>query len=230
MKCVSCGGNLTGQMNTCPYCQTRQDIDLRKVHFRDLGFQHLMFCPDCEVPLHALEVELDPPIILEHCTTCRGLFFNPGELEHFLDSQTNPIVRLDVAQLNQLLEDFGPPGRQPLYRKCPACYEPMSPHSFGRLSGVVLDFCGRHGVWLDGGELRRLTEWWRVGGKLHYQVEQQEKVELMYRDRPIPDFTAKEAGEGEDSRGGGITSDERDMALWGVALLVAGVLKLLKVF
>ena len=34
----------------------------------------------------------------------------------------------------------------------------------GRRSGVIIDSCRDHGIWLDAGELRQLMEWTRAGG------------------------------------------------------------------
>lgn len=36
-----------------------------------------------------------------------------------------------------------------------------------------------HGIWLEGGKLRRLTEWWRAGGKLIYQQNETERVRRL---------------------------------------------------
>jgi hypothetical protein len=41
--------------------------------------------------------------------------------------------------------------------------ERMSHLNFGGSSGVVIDSCGTHGVWLQSTELRQLMEWWRAG-------------------------------------------------------------------
>jgi len=35
----------------------------------------------------------------------------------------------------------------------------------GKRSGVIVDSCRDHGLWLDAGELRQLMEWSRAGGE-----------------------------------------------------------------
>ena len=46
----------------------------------------------------------------------------------------------------------------------------------GQRSGVVVDSCREHGLWLDSGELRQLMEWSRAGGeKLDQDHREQEK-------------------------------------------------------
>lgn len=59
--------------------------------------------------------------------------------------------------------------------KCPICSKMMNRVNFGAKSGVVVDVCKDHGVWLDGGELRHLAEWMKAGGKLLDQERQEER-------------------------------------------------------
>jgi Zn-finger nucleic acid-binding protein len=66
----------------------------------------------------------------------------------------------------------------------------MSPHNFGGKSGVILDRCGTHGFWLDGGEYRRLAEWWRAGGKLIYQDNEAERTHWLRERKSNPQSNA----------------------------------------
>ena len=126
-----------------------------------------------------IEIASEPPVNIDRCTSCLGMFFNPGEMESLLDARTNPLVWLDTAQLNQIAADFAG-DEEVVYRKCPVCAERMSRVNFGRHSGVIIDQCGAHGVWLDGSKLRRLTEWWRAGGRLIYQENEARKTKSLY--------------------------------------------------
>jgi Zn-finger nucleic acid-binding protein len=63
----------------------------------------------------------------------------------------------------------------------------------GKRSGVIVDCCRDHGLWLDAGELRQLMEWSRAGGEKldkknrehenKYQLDQKrrKKVEAIYQ-------------------------------------------------
>jgi Zn-finger nucleic acid-binding protein len=183
MKCINCGGALEGVMTFCPYCGVRQDIDLRQVHFRDLGSDGSMACPSCESTLSLIEFDAGVPVRVERCAACHGMFFNPGELEALLDAQTNPLVWLDQVQMTQIAEDYGFT-HEVVYRKCPTCSERMNHINFAGRSGVIIDRCGTHGVWLEGGEVRRLTEWWRAGGKLVFQQHEADRTKRLYQERP----------------------------------------------
>ena len=76
------------------------------------------------------------------------------------------------------------------YIKCPVCSQLMNRVNFGVRSGVIIDRCRDHGVWLDGGELRHLMEWMKLGGKLLDQERQEQtrkeelKQESEQRRRP----------------------------------------------
>ncbi|MCW1921474.1 zf-TFIIB domain-containing protein [Luteolibacter arcticus] len=207
MKCTSCGGRLQGTMTFCPFCGVRQDVNLRQIHFRDLGADASLPCPHCSTPLDVIEFDTDtePKIRIERCTTCYGTFFNPGELEALLEAQTNPLVWLDPAQINQIAADFSHNRDVIVYHRCPMCQERMSHLNFGGRSGVIVDRCGTHGVWLEGSELRRLTEWWRAGGKLIYQQHEAERVKKMYapvvENRRRTPLVTTESLRFEDSKG-----------------------------
>ncbi len=51
----------------------------------------------------------------------------------------------------------------------------MTRINFGTKSGVIIDQCSAHGVWLDGGELRRLLTWRKAGGELLHEQIMREK-------------------------------------------------------
>ena len=184
MKCANCSGRLEGPMTFCPFCGVRQEVDLRQIHFRDLGTDASLPCPHCTTPLGVIEFDSEPKVRIERCTTCHGTFFNPGELEVLLETQTSSLVWLDEVQLGQIAADIVPE-EEFVYRRCPMCAELMSRVNFGGKSGVIIDRCGTHGVWLDGSELRRLLEWWRAGGKLLYQQNEADRVKRIQAARPF---------------------------------------------
>lgn len=166
-------------MTFCPFCGVRQEVDLRRVHFRDLGHNPSMSCPECCTPLSRIEFGTEPVLQIERCPTCLGLFFNPGEIEALLDEGTSGVVWLDPVQLKQIAADFEGE-REIVYRRCPVCSERMSHANFGGHSGVILDYCGSHGLWLDGGKFRRLAEWWRAGGRLIHQRHQEQRAKGLH--------------------------------------------------
>jgi len=63
----------------------------------------------------------------------------------------------------------------------------MNRVSFGTKSGVVVDRCKEHGIWLNGGELRHLFEWKKAGGKLLHEQREEEKKEMERKEQEIRD-------------------------------------------
>ncbi len=146
-----------------------------------------MACPRCESDLHIWSVETaqaESKLEVERCSHCHGLFFNPGELETFLHSEIVDTVWLDHAKMEAMrpteTDPLGRLGvRERHYLPCPTCKEIMNSQNFGRRSGVLVDLCRHHGIWLDGGELQKLSEWWRAGGKHVHQANETEKARRL---------------------------------------------------
>jgi hypothetical protein len=50
------------------------------------------------------------------------------------------------------------------YRRCPECGANMLRKNFGKRSGVILDWCGGHGTWLDAHEMEDVAAFVLGGG------------------------------------------------------------------
>lgn len=107
----------------------------------------MLRCPTCDASLAHTETA---GMTVDTCAACGGAWFDRGELEAHL---SRPEARSDVRGAAV------PTSRGPAYRRCPRCAAPMTPRNWERYSGVVVDVCARHGVWVDGGELGRLHLW-----------------------------------------------------------------------
>lgn len=135
-----------------------------------------MACPHCSSALGVIEFDLEPPVRIEKCTTCLGMFFNPGEIEALLEAKTNPLAWFDTRQLEGI---SAARDEEAFYRPCPMCSERMGHLNFGGRSGVIIDRCGAHGIWLEGVQLRRLNEWWRAGGAEIHRRSEDEKAKRL---------------------------------------------------
>ena len=209
MKCTSCHGSLSlDNFLICPYCGTHQEIDLKSIHFRDLGPAQGMNCPRCVDPSHPLgRVGLDlggRDAEIERCGECQGLFFNPGELEAFLETQVASTLWTDLPRMDLIKEEIQKMPRPEenegrFYIPCPqpGCGVSMNRRNFGRGSGLMIDSCMHHGNWLDGGELRALAGWWHAGGKFVHQAGEVKAAQnRMERPKKVPDLDLSEAGSG----------------------------------
>lgn len=115
------------------------------------------------------------------CPGCRGLWLDLGELTELV---RRPLVmRGDLAAIRQAVQTLRTQRAlaPAVYRPCPICGEVMHRRNFGRISGVIVDECGRHGAFFDAGELEAVQEFVRLGGM--ELTEKAEREELQRRER-----------------------------------------------
>lgn len=186
MNCVHCGAPLPAKTIRCPYCDALNDVDLRTMQ-QNLGKEAASDrkCPRCDMLMKSVDLGIDGTFYIERCDRCLGLFFDPGELEHVLDVSTQPPDQADRELLNAMVEEGHiNQGRPVKYVKCPVCHELMNRKVYGAKSGVIVDICRDHGVWLDGGELAQLVKWANAGGlKLDAETRQRDAESEARRKR-----------------------------------------------
>lgn len=177
-RCISCSAPLLANTNVCRYCGVRNDVDLR-VHRRPLAVKHTSarICPACEKPLQTIEISLQKPLSIERCETCFGLFFDPGEIDILLEQSVSQVFEVNKQLLKSINKDRYQK-KQVRYQKCPECRILMNRVNFGRHSGVVVDHCKKHGIWLESGEVVHLMEWKKAGGQV---LQQQHKKDASAR-------------------------------------------------
>lgn len=109
-------------------------------------------CPDCGVDLNTDTVGENQ---VERCSSCRGLWVLVKEFNELL-------VDIDRQEaVRQREESAAAPSKKAKTRKkrlCPRCSAVMTQCEFGGSSGVFVDTCKKHGVWLDHGELRQVVD------------------------------------------------------------------------
>ncbi len=110
-----------------------------------------MICPACKSPMIVVEHQ---KIELDYCPECRGVWFDSGELELFLDS-------LHPGEWNQFaanLLDTPEARTSEKKRRCPICNEKMKKVMSDK-PGILIDICRRaDGLWFDGGEVGELLK------------------------------------------------------------------------
>ena len=166
-KCTNCSAPLPPNSIQCEYCGSRNDIDLKGVNYyttHEVDSERI--CPRCGISLKTIDLKLDGRFLIERYNQCLGLFFDPGEIEALLEATVSNVFAINRSRLDSInsakrVNDYGVS-----YIACPTCSKLMNRVNFGAKSGVIVDRCKEHGVWLDGGELRHLFEWMKAGGKL----------------------------------------------------------------
>lgn len=184
-RCNACTAPLPPHVGVCEYCGFRNDVDLKGIHeFTANKPESTRTCPDCDIPLHTLDLQVEGKFFIERCDTCLGLFFDPGELEALMGKSVSNVFSINRNRLDALVREQRDGDGRFAYRKCPVCKELMHRINFGARSGVIVDQCKTHGVWLDSGELKRLLDWKKAGGQLlHEHVRQRKEEEEEKQER-----------------------------------------------
>ena len=203
-NCISCSAALPAPSNVCEYCGRRNDVDLRGLHqYTVVKPNAERTCPRCEVGLQTINLRNDGRFFIERCDQCMGLFFDAGELEALLEQSVSNVFEINQQRLSAINKELyqrdcaNADEGQAFYVKCPVCGDFMQRKNFGARSGVVADRCQKHGVWLDGGELRRLMEWKKAGGQLLHERMAQNKKDAKKRQQP----DSMSYGAGRDAAG-----------------------------
>lgn len=215
-NCSNCAAPLPPNSIKCDYCGSRNDIDLKGVHYNTTHESDSeRLCPRCGISLETIDLKIDGRFLIERCEQCLGLFFDPGELEAVLQATVSNVFTINRKQLDSLnaatiSNEYGV-----TYIKCPVCAKIMNRVNFGVKSGVIIDRCKDHGVWLDGGELRRLFEWMKAGGKLldqerREQLKNEEAEQLQGKRRANADSPWSSDNSVFNDYGGVLRSEDPD--------------------
>jgi Zn-finger nucleic acid-binding protein len=182
-NCKNCGAALPPDSMICVYCNTRRDIDLEEVHrYTVEAPESDRTCPRCEKKLQTIDIKLGGKFLIERCKECLGLFFDPGELETLVDKSVANVYQIDYSRIDELQKTKRCQEYPVKYIKCPVCRKLMNRLNFGAQSGVIVDKCRDHGMWLDGGELRQILEWTKAGGKIIHEKKQVEIERLQLQE------------------------------------------------
>jgi Zn-finger nucleic acid-binding protein len=175
-NCSNCSAPLPANINLCRYCGTRNDIDLLGKH-QFLKSQAISerICPHCDIALQTIELRINGSFQIERCKSCFGLFFDPGEIDILLASSVANVFDINRELLENINKDRYQALQKVKYIKCPVCRQFMQRLNFGHRSGVIVDRCKSHGVWLDNGEITHLLEWKKAGGQMLHERQLKKK-------------------------------------------------------
>lgn len=202
LHCADCGGPLGAEATQCEYCGGVLDPNER--HYTQMCptcFARLpekaRFCIECATPIRPQELvsreasarrcprDGEPlqargaqGIPYEECPRCLGIWLDSAAFRDLCQRKTtefekNPLPDTRVT-VSAALEPVA-------YLKCPVCSQLMSRQNFGRRSGVIIDQCAVHGVWLDDRELERVARFIAEGGLARARQADAERAEAESR-------------------------------------------------
>ncbi len=158
-KCIHCGKNINVKYRICPICGGHVSEQLK-------SFPPV--CPRCNKPLKIIVKDSEE---YDLCSKCGGLWLDRGKFHRATRES-------DIYRKENFKKEYM---RQPLkknpggYIPCVRCGKLMNRKIFGRISGVMIDKCGRHGVWLDADELEKIRHFIADGGLEKAQDREIEK-------------------------------------------------------
>jgi Zn-finger nucleic acid-binding protein len=200
VRCSGCGGNLELGARACPYCAAEVTLEEKRLtsicpsccarllerasYCMECGIAiqpqalyalpEQAACPRCAGKLRGRELA-DQPLV--ECGSCGGLWLTEQRFETFCATQ-EAREKVSVA-----LGVLSPPGtvdgtEQVRYLPCVVCRDFMTRRNFAAVSGVILDVCRKHGVWLDHSELEKVLAFIRAGG-----LDRSRRLEIERLDR-----------------------------------------------
>lgn len=205
LQCSSCGANLREGAKKCEYCAAEITIEERRLAAVCPGcfarastearfcmecglkiqpqaliaLEEGASCPRCDGDLRSRDVG---PAVVTECVNCGGLWLDEGHFDQLC-------AEADAAELvSRGLEQHKPRADvdtdEVRYLKCVVCDDFMQRRNYASASGVIIDVCRKHGVWLDHRELERVLAFVREGGldrARERQIERLKSQELRAR-------------------------------------------------
>jgi Zn-finger nucleic acid-binding protein len=133
-----------------------------------------MICPACKSEMIVVE---HSQIELDYCTSCRGVWFDAGELELLVELAGLEGIEPLLADLAGLAEASSKEKK----RRCPICTRKMRKVLIGQEPEILLDICRQgDGLWFDGGELNQLVG--QLAGKAEEKTTPQQEVSAFLQD------------------------------------------------
>ena len=169
MACPSCYGLLFVGSRHCSHCGARAEAPTR----RDGAVRH------CPRGCGALDPVSLGGVPFDACPGCSGSWIEVIPFEQLCASAERQAAVLAVADADGRGSVAG--ADRVRYSPCPHCSKVMNRVNFARSSGIVLDICRAHGVWLDVHELRRVLEFLRAGGLRQARAREKQALDEELR-------------------------------------------------
>ncbi|MFQ5965329.1 MAG: zf-TFIIB domain-containing protein [Candidatus Scalinduaceae bacterium] len=146
-QCTYCNNFFDGKVRYCPFCGAENKKEI---------VNNIPICPRCK---YAMEKYSHRNTDLDICPGCKGIWLDTSNFKKLTserDVYADDSIPYEYIR-KPLLQEKG-------YFPCPRCNSLMMRKNFRHISGVLIDICGYHGVWLDAGELEQIRCFVANGG------------------------------------------------------------------
>ena len=139
-------------MRTCPFCGGE--------HKREITMK-TPYCPSCRC---ILATQGYRGTVIYVCPRCKEVWVDTKDFKRL--SSERDTYKDEAIPYTYLRK---PLAKKERYRPCIRCGALMLKRHFKKISGVIIDICADHGVWLDNGELEQIRCFIANGGLEKYQ-------------------------------------------------------------
>jgi Zn-finger nucleic acid-binding protein len=190
LRCPGCGAPAAADTVSCAYCGSALATVTCPSCFAPM-FKGSRFCGACGAEAIREVLDDETPLScprckesMEHmrlggttlrtCLACGGLWLDPESLQRLCDTREERSSVVSVLAARVPTSSVSPDVVR--YIPCPTCTKLMNRTNFAQASGVILDVCKQHGVWLDRGELQRVMGFVDAGGMAVSREREKEKL------------------------------------------------------
>ncbi|HEX4125433.1 MAG TPA: zf-TFIIB domain-containing protein [Tepidisphaeraceae bacterium] len=199
VACPKCMGMMFVGTKFCPHCGAAAEAVAP-------GTPTKHPCPRCDQPLTTVQVAKMP---LEECMHCGGLWVSVATFDRICaDSEAQAAASgLQLPPAPAATFDA-----KIHYIKCPQCTTLMNRKNYAEHSGIIVNVCRAHGVWLDRDEIRRIIEFVRGGG-----LDRARRAEVEELERAGTSFAASSSLDLAGSTYSDLSPRQSDHLLMGLA-------------
>lgn len=105
-----------------------------------------MDCPKCNAKMIESSVEtLYGKVVIDQCSSCKGLWFDNGEAEQLKESWMSDFVDLGNAKTGKKFNRVHA-------MQCPRCSKPTARIADAKQSHLEFEACADHGIFMDASE------------------------------------------------------------------------------
>jgi Zn-finger nucleic acid-binding protein len=172
--CGRCFARVSDEARFCPGC----GIEVRDQSIKPLA--ESAACPRCKTAMRMRALE---GAEIVECGSCGGLWLTPEQFSAMCaHAEDGGALRRALEAASQPKKPFAE--EKVVYLPCATCQQLMMRKNFGGTSGVLIDVCRRHGVWLDTRELERALDFVQRGG-LTREKERAARFERERREKGL---------------------------------------------
>jgi Zn-finger nucleic acid-binding protein/DNA-directed RNA polymerase subunit RPC12/RpoP len=218
LSCAYCGADFTlheRDLDTvCPHCFARVSNSARFCEFcgkaihpetAAAGKPSNLTCPSCGAG-HLLTSRGIDEVSAMECERCGGLWMTQDDFQLLTKKAASESLNIEPRQLlsgaaRAAHVDLPADDGKLHYHPCAVCQQLMVKQNFAHRSGVMVDVCRPHGVWLEADALSRIVDWIHGGGlakanqeaadealAAQQRAEARVEAELLKRDIQLPQY------------------------------------------